>query len=223
MLADVLRCRGEPVLAVDLNPADLLRLHFGIPYADTKGWAAAQGHPVGWVEQTHVVDRMLQVLPYGRHGSGLAGNTVVNPDAIWRSLIQDPEGRHYNTRPSWVVFDAPATPAELTELHKASDLHLLVCPPDMAAHILLGQYPLEPNTRLLINGVDPGRAANASIVLDWNLRHANRLAPVHLHHDGHMDEALGHKMTAVMRFPASTVARSMHRLAVWCLEQRAGP
>src|SRR5690625_4888277 len=223
LLADALCAQGEAVLVVDLNPADLLRLHFNTPYEEKKGWALSRSTAHGWREQCYQRGRLLQVLPYGYHG--LSDAPVREPQAIpiWRQLIQYVWTEADEGQPDWVLFDAPAAPAQLTGLHRECHVHFLVCNVDIAAHYLLGQYRLVDNVSILLNQLNPQRALDADILLDWGLRYCTQISPARFLQDSHVHEALAHKSTAVRYFPESAAAHEAGRLAAWCLEQRRGP
>lgn len=223
MLADSLRLLGESVLVVDLNPDDLLRLHFNIPYGDINGWAFAQQQGNDWQQHTYQIDPNLWVLPYGRHG--LAGLGVaphaVDGEALWAADVAVELAQSSNA-PAWLIFDLPAAIASYAHLRQSSKMHLLVSQPDMASHILLGQYPLTqyPNTKIMINGLDPAQRVNEAVVLDWDVRYKKQLAPIRFYQDAHVPEALAHKMPASSYFPESAAAQDMLSLATWCLTQR---
>lgn len=215
MLADSLRRLNQSVLVIDLNESDLLRLHFNIPYAATHGWASVADTALAWMDQTYQIDPLLWVLPYGYHA--LAHN---NPDEhAKRRWIEDLPHQLLTTKglPQWILLDLPVNKTEFKALYEASALHLLVVEPDMAAHILLGQYAWFNQTRIMVNGHNPSFAANEAVLIDWQQRYRSRMVPVHLHVDAHINEALGHKMPATTYFPESSAAQNMQSVATWCL------
>lgn len=226
MLADTLRLLDQSVLVVDLNPSDLLRLHFNIPYDDLNGWAFGEENGSGWQQHTYKIDQGLWVLPYGRRGliSINSQNSVVNGSSVWGAITAlqhlTRSYNHSQKAPTWVVFDVPIEVENYAALHRASDIHFLVSPPDIASHILLGQHQLLDNTKILINGLNTTQQLNEAVVLDWGMRYREQLAPVQLYQDSHIHEALAHKMPASSYFPDSSAAQSMHSLAMWCLTQR---
>ncbi|MEZ2720732.1 cellulose biosynthesis protein BcsQ [Paenalcaligenes hominis] len=215
MLADSLRRLKQSVLVIDLNESDLLRLHFNIPCAAPHGWAAVADTPLAWMDQTYQVDPLLWVLPYGRHALAqrdLDEQVLRHWVAALPQQLRTVEGL-----PQWVLFDLPAHKTGFDTLYEASTLHLLVVEPDMAAHILLGQYAWLNQTHILVNAHNPTFAANEAVLVDWQQRYRSRLVPVNLHVDAHINEALGHKMPATTYFPESSAAQSMQSVATWCL------
>jgi len=215
MLADSLCHLGQSVLVIDLNDADLLRLHFNIPYASTAGWSTVTETPMAWMEQTYQVNPLLWVLPYGREAAN--GSQADNVTPQWLGALPQ-QLLTLEGLPQWILLDLPVRGLNYKALYEASILHLLVAEPDMAAHILLGQYTGWLNqTRLLINRYNPALTASESVVIDWWQRYRSRLVPVSVHLDAHVNEALGHKMPATTYFPESSAAQSMRSLATWCL------
>lgn len=227
MLADSLRLLGESVLVIDLNLSDLLRLHFNVPYGDLNGWAFAQQQGSDWQQQTYQIDNNLWLLPYGRHGLASLGvaATTVKAEEFWvgDGVLSTIAGSE--SPPAWIIFDAPVAVESYAALRQHSDIHLLVSQADIASHILLGQYPLDrhPNTKVMINGLNPAQSLYEAVVLDWDIRYAQQLIPVRLHQDAHIHEALAHKMPASTYFPESAAAQDMMSLAMWCLTQRGAP
>lgn len=221
MLADALSLLGESVLLIDLNSSDLLRLHFNIPYADTHGWAFAQGDGGDWQQQVYRVKENLHVLPYGRNGlASLMGgvNSSLNGQVHWceHDLLR-------SVNCSWVVFDVPNTSEQYTDLCENSDLNLLVTQADMASHILLGQYSLSKHSKIVVNQLNVKQRLSDAVLLDWNIRYAEHLVPVNVRQDLHVQEAFAHKMPATTYFPSSSSARDILSLATWCLVKRGTP
>lgn len=225
MLADTLRQFDQKVLVIDLDEQDLLRLHFNIPYADDHGWAACEIQRLDWLEQTYEVTPKLWVLPYGRHA--VQENDQVHDVAhltktLWTADFKSKLARNNPTEIEWILFDLPYGTRQFKGLKTTSDLNLLVSQPDMAAHIRLGQRKWDAHTRILVNGINPSAAMNEAIVLDWSIRYAERIVPVRIHEDRHVQEALAHKMPATTYFAHSAAARNVQSLALWCLAQKTG-
>lgn len=216
MLADALSMQGESVLLIDLNPDDLLRLHFNIPYADAHGWAVACAEGSDWAQQTYQVKDNLYVLPYGRHGlAALNVSSSVDGEAVWGA-----QDLCAATGFSWVIFDLPHDPKQYTALLENSDLNLLLAHADMTSHILLGQYPLHLNTKIVVNQLSIKQRLSDAVLLDWNIRYAPYLVPVKIRQDMHVQEAFAYKMPATSYFPRSSSAADLTSLATWCLVQR---
>lgn len=211
MLADTLNRMGESVALVDLNEADLLRLHFGVSYDDPHGWAAALAQGKAWHEQAFQIREGLMLLPYGRHGAGaMEAASVPAGDEFWiRARMQ-------MASYSWVIFDLPSGLKHYAGLRRACDIDLVVAQPDMASHVLLMQARLSAASRIVINRLDPAQALATDIVLDWRRHFAAQLAPLQIDYDENIHEALACQSPVASRAPGSSGARDAQTLATWC-------
>lgn len=213
MLADVLSRSGGSVLAVDMNPADMLRLHFGVPYGDERGWASTGTAPF-WHQQTVTVSPSLTMLPYGYHRTARAchPDIAARGDSFWADYYPVLTQMY-----QWVLFDLPPGGNAYPHVRDASDLSLVVTGVDMASHILLEQAALPADAWILVNGLDPSRRLSSDILLAWRQSpHGAHLVPVWLHHDQHVHEAFAHKIPATARMTGSSAERDMTQLMQWC-------
>jgi len=64
-LAYSLARAGNKVLALDFDVQNSLRLHFGIPLADTRGYVAKATEQLDWSQSVLNVGTNLFLLPYG--------------------------------------------------------------------------------------------------------------------------------------------------------------
>ncbi|MBV6272547.1 cellulose synthase operon protein YhjQ/BcsQ [Alcaligenaceae bacterium CGII-47] len=218
MLGDALSQLGESVLLIDLNPSDVLRLHFGIPYSDACGWAlthATEGD--AWSGQAYHIKDELFVLPYGRHGNvpTTMRRSSLEGEAFWARAVER-LGNEY----SWVIFDLPSGGEDYLALRQPGALDVMVARPDIVSDVLLVQCPLMPGTRLLVNQHEPMYRLESDVLLSWQHHYGSRILPVRIGQDESIHEALGHKMPATSYLPASAGAHDMLSLATWCIAQR---
>ncbi len=218
MLADALNILGESVLVIDLNPSDLLRLHFNIPYADQQGWACAQAQGSDLQQHSYQVKDNLYVLPYGRHGVAGLDQDINGFDIDISEWVQHDLAAASGC--SWVIFDLPHYDPRYQALRARSQLDFLVTNADAASHILLGQYPLTPQTKILVNDLDVRQRLSDAVLLDWSIRYAAHLVPVRVRQDLHVQEAFAYKMPATTYFPNASSVADVFSLATWCLVQR---
>ncbi len=217
MLADALCGFGQRVLAADLNGADMLRLHFNVPYDDPHGWLAAPS-PQQCLQEVFQVTPGLCLAPCGARGRLPDGDAVVAAAAepFWLAAMDV-----LATDFDWLVLDCPVPRrSALDQLRARSTYDICVAWPDAAAHVLLMQQGLVAASRLLINGLNPAHQLSADVALDWRCRWDDRVLPVWVHEDEGLHESLAHK-TPVTRYrrdaAASYAARS---LALWCMAQQ---
>jgi len=134
-LAHALRRAGWPVVALDLDPQNALRLHFGIPLADTAGFLAEPGRD--WRSALRPTAAGVDLLPHGttdlRGALATAGALEREPELIaapLRALLADPA--------LVVVADTPPGPSHaLSALAPLASLVIAVLLADAASTALL--------------------------------------------------------------------------------------
>ncbi len=96
-LADALRRAGKRVLAIDFDPQNTLRLHFGISLTDMAGFAAELPRRPDWRLCVRETPSGVHVLPHGamelRGALGLAAALERDPELLaapLRSMLSDP-------------------------------------------------------------------------------------------------------------------------------------
>lgn len=219
MLADALHRQGEHVLVVDTCPMDTLRLFFGVPLADERGWAAALGHGTAWHEQAFRVDAGLDLLPYGRNGLAAAGHYTTGSTGgdVWcRRLHQLQDAC------SWLLFDLPAETTEYQPLQAMAQLDIRVAAVDAGCHLRLAQTPLPGTAWRLASMYDPTRTLSSDILQEWRASSEVRMIPVSMHRDEAVHEALAGKTTVQLMHPESMGARDANSLATWCRAHTGG-
>lgn len=211
-IADALQQLGKKVLLIDLNPSDMLRLHFNIPYAEKTGWASASAHQQDWKQACYRVTAHLHLVAYGAQGIQAREH-----DAFPLSELS-----HLATQFDWIILDCPAPLAPTVQQQMPTSLQLLVVNPDPATQVLLTEQTLGPQQRLLVNGLDPTFSLSNLLLLEWRARFTTHLLPTQLHRDNSIPEALAQKMPITVWRPDSAAARDMHALAIWCLAHAQG-
>lgn len=136
-IAAILAKRGYPVLALDLDPQNSLRLHLGLSIRDEAGYGNALDQQPRW--QTSVVDTPagVHLLPYGVSESRRvleADMALLNrPDLLAapvRDMLADPA--------RFVIVDtAPGFSPALAALTPLADLLVVVLLADVASAALI--------------------------------------------------------------------------------------
>lgn len=213
MLGDALHAQGQRVLLVDLNAADLLRLHFDIPHLDGRGWVSS-AFAAEWRQQAFEIRPGLTLAPFGRKAIENSGvSHLLRGDDFWLQVAPD-LGADYD----WVLFDCPPYPNRLAPaLRFRSTLDVLVVHPDIAAHVLLAQIGLEQTTHVLVNGLDTARQLACDVVLDWRFRYGAQVVPQAVALDESVHEALAHKMPVTQYRPGAVASQAAAAIAQWCL------
>ncbi len=73
-LAVGLRSVGWRVMAVDFNPQDALKLHFGLDAYETNGFATRMLSGGSWEDATYGAEPGVDVMPFGRVSAALSGS-----------------------------------------------------------------------------------------------------------------------------------------------------
>ena len=114
-LADGLRRQGRRVLAIDLDPQNALRLHFGVPLQERDGFLARAAQGAAWQDCLRQTPAGVTLLPYGTAGmaEALATSAALEhaPELLTsplREMLADPA--------LLVVADLPPGPSRVLEL-----------------------------------------------------------------------------------------------------------
>src|SRR5471030_972240 len=138
-LAYSLARSGSKVLVIDFDVQNALRLHFGVPISDTRGFVAGSGNESDWSQFILKAGSNTFVLPYGE----------VSEDQrleFEHQLSHDPHflQRGLNTVLNYpglvVIADFPPGPvAALKAIRPIADMHITVMLADTASLSLLPQ------------------------------------------------------------------------------------
>lgn len=230
-LASAIAEQNKPVLCFDFCPTDVLRLHFGAALTDSSGFVTAllAGQP--WQDACYTSASGVGFLPFG----ALPDDAALDYASAWMQA-----------RPDWfdgaldsldlapesiVVCDCPRLPAALrSQALAAADLIVVVCTPDplslaaasRLAHQLqdLGEPATDGAARactILLNRFEAARRLDRDIQLLLQRRHGQLVAPVVIHRDESMREALAHKQTVFEYAPAAQTAHEFAALATWTI------
>lgn len=210
MASDALHRAGQSVLMIDLNSADVLRLHFNVEYTDKAGWAHAQQTKEKWDQQIVEIAERLWLLPFGRFGVPHHAMHTASQNLSWLTEITD-----LNTRPQWVLLDMPAQVSSHPVVNPMLDMNLMVASADMGCHILLSQQTVQTGTRLLVNMLDPSRELCNDLMLEWTALYPDVMLPIIVNRDESVHEALAMKSPVTQCFPTSFAAHDARALAAW--------
>lgn len=136
-LAHTLVRAGYKVLALDFDVQNALRLHFGVPISETRGFVAKATELSDWSQSVLTVGSNLFVLPYGEASEAQS-------QLFTEAMVQD---KQFLTRglssllnyPGLVIIaDFPPGPSPaLKAISPLADLHLVVLQADTASLSML--------------------------------------------------------------------------------------
>lgn len=150
-LAYALARSGSKVLALDFDVQNALRLHFGVPLADSRGYVAKAAESSDWSQFVLTAGGNLFVLPYG--------DASEDQRMAFEDRLKNDE--HFLTRglstllnyPGLIIVaDFPPGPSPaLKAMSRLADLHLITLLADTASLSLLPQIDNQRLTGGVLN------------------------------------------------------------------------
>lgn len=204
-LATALVQAGESVTCIDLDPKNELRLHFSHSWSDAIGWASV---PNLAFEQAAFVDSDgVKFIPHGYRESSLEEKLFVINES--RKLDC---GEH-----EWLLFDLPSYASAEVHLLREDDLLLRVVNCDVNCHSLIHQHFVQQDKIpefMLINRFNGAADIEVEISQVWR-QQLPRIAPVFVHLDEILKEALAYKNVGYNCAPFSVVRDDFQALVSW--------
>ncbi|TCZ57818.1 cellulose biosynthesis protein BcsQ [Roseicella aquatilis] len=224
-LADALRRQGRRVLAIDLDPQNALRLHFGVPLAEREGFLARAAGGLHWRDAIRPTASGVALLPYGTVGMAdalaMAAALEHRPELLTaplRDMLADPA--------LLVLADLPPGPSRSLELLAPLAAMVLVVlltdasgaalVPEIDSGRFLGLgalYGPDPDRlRLVLNQVDH-RSRLSCRVAEAMARHLGPRLLGALAREDAVAEALAAQRPLLEAAPASRAALDLRELA----------
>lgn len=231
-LAVALARAGRAVLAVDLDPQNALRLHFGLDPHGIGGSARASRAGSDWRDACVTTAGGVVVLPYGavdeddRHGFEHDLDTCPGGLAGRLQALGLP-------RDAVVLLDTPQGPsAGLRQALGIAHLALVVTLPDIAAYATLaatesllqracGARPDFRGHHYLVNQTDSSRLLSADVAQVLRQRFGDRILGT-VHSDQAVREALAHGQSVLDYAADSCAADDFARAARAVVQLTAG-
>ena len=219
-LAVGLRSIGWRVLAVDFNPQDSLKLHFGLDPFDSRGFASQMLSGGSWEDSVYSAEAGIEVMPFGHVPSALAGsiNGLLSSDAdhVIGNLAELAAGR-------MVIVDAPSLPeACARRLAAAAQVVIVATSTDAGSYAVLSLADgdtMGSSERVLARALvvanffdDASRLQRGIHALLTRLLGAKLAATVE--RDEMVDEALASRRPVLLHDHACKAARSLVALAI---------
>lgn len=215
---------NRKTLSIDWCPDNSLRMHFGMALGDQQGWALNLLEQKDWYAAGYQSDSGLDFLPFGRVAKDDELEQLVawmrkNPGAFAEQLdtLQMPAD-------TIVLCDCPRAPLALRkQAVVAADLVFVLASPDPMSYGAAVQLVAEISdaeqveTIILLNKFDSTRRLDRDISVLLNTQQKQHLAPVHIHRDESVREALACKQLVFDFSPSSQAAYDFTTLATWTL------
>ena len=232
-LATAMAQQRKTVLCFDFCPDNVLGLHFGAALSERDGFASAllAGRP--WHEAAYASASGVRFVPFGTLEDDAALETVTRFLADRPHWFRDSLAGIDLAPDAIVICDCPRLPATIrNQVLASADLILVACAPDplslASALRIASQLHQAPDrtSAILLNDFEAARAIDRDMQLLLRRRHATLAAPIVIHRDESMREALAHKMTAFEYAPGSQAVEEFSALATWTIArcgQHAAP
>ena len=206
-LAWALAQLNEKVLVIDFSPENMLRLHFGMPFEQVRGWRSAHRAGDAWHKAAMRYHSHLDFLPHG----DVSPSGVQVDDFDWPAAITQLKNTGVY---DWILIDSPS--ADPLPAQSVADSTLILLHADTQSHVRLHQHPLPQNGRYLVNQFITSSQLQQDILLLWQETLAP-LVPTILHRDEAMAESLAAKQPVGEWNANSKISRELNTLASWCL------
>ena len=221
-LAYALARSGSKVLALDFDVQNALRLHFGVPLSDERGYVAKSAESSDWSQFVLTAGGNIFVLPYGEASE--------EQRLVFEERLTNDEHfliRGLNTLLNYpgliIVADFPPGPsAALKAMSRLADLHLVIMQADTASLSLL---PHVENHRLtgdvlnrkaghyfVLNQSDNRRQVSRDVTAFMEQKLGNQLLGV-IHRDESVIEANASQQSVFDFSPASAAAFDIELIA----------
>lgn len=218
-LATALARRLGPnhVAALDLAATQALRWHLGADQEDPTD-------PSETVARTgaHAHRSSTGVAYLRRPGTTAAPNTASASDTRWLADLSRGHGLAENA--IVLVDTCVRDPKTRARTLRNSDLTLAVVAPDAACYAtlvaqdrVLALCPGAHRSRIVVNGYDPRDRLAMDIVRRLEDQYEERLAPVMIHQDEGVREALALGQTCLTYDPYSQASHDLDQLGQWLL------
>ncbi|WP_249199381.1 cellulose biosynthesis protein BcsQ [Photobacterium sp. GJ3] len=235
-LAQALRLIQKNVLVVDADPANVLRLHLGMPLSEKQGWAPLVCTGENWQSAGFESPSGVAFLPFGQLQQPLQQqmNTcrIQSLSELAASLCRIEFPAHAE---HWQLFHfAPSDLHELSSLAQTHqfDLVLVVMTPEASAYSLLSQtsdalaesgssQQRWPRIRYVLNQYQPETEISRDFTLVLKEELGTQLSSVVLHRDTALLDSVANLTTVQQFSPSSQAARDYQSLALWCVSQLA--
>ena len=222
------RLGPERVCVVDLDPQNALHWHFGLQTSQTSGVCAQSLQGDNWHNATLTSAFDVSCLPYG---------VVDEPDReTFEALLRD--------EPDWlgaqlqhaglghdavVLIDTPPGPSVyLKQVFACADLVLIVLLSDAGSYATIpameswldDMSALRPQlgSVYVLNQVDRTEPLNRDVTELLQQHLGARLAPIRIHRDEAVGEALAFQQPVLVYDPHGQASHDLARLAAWVID-----
>jgi cellulose synthase operon protein YhjQ len=218
--ASMARLRSHRIVAVDLDPQNMLRLHLGVPLAEGRGFVPLLRQPQLWYQVCHETPDGVTVLPYGSMDMAASLDVSIQVQQDPGILAEPLRQIAADPRTLVIVDTEPGPSIALRAILPQVDLLLTVLSADAASAALFSDiesgriYGAGPSARqcFVINQFDPMTRLGPVIARSLEAQMAKRLLGI-VHRDEHMGEALAAQKPVAAYAPRSQASHDLAQIA----------
>lgn len=216
------------VSVLDLDPQNALHWHLGLDIAEADGVCEQSLRRAPWTEVLHKSAANVACLPYGP-------GTEANREQFEALLTSEPGflGRQIDSTglsdDAVVLIDTPPGPSVyLRQVFACADLILIVLLTDAGSYATiptmeswLGEMAVRdgaPPCVYLLNQVDAAEPLSRDVTDMLREHLGSRLAPVRIHRDEAVSEALASHQPVLVYDPHGQASHDLARLATWIID-----
>ncbi len=225
-LARILRELNQDVLVFDLNPSNLLRLHFNMDWQNSSGWALNICEQKSWHDAGFQCEQGVHFLPFGQ--INYKNHQVLMSNYISENWLSDTLNSLDLLDESWIILNVPS---ELNALNiqalNLSDIILRIFEPSVAclsqlinsmqSSYIHNDNSLSNKSYYLMNKLMPSSEIDYEMILIFNKVLSNKTIPVNIHFDENIKEAFAHQTTVTLHAPNSASAKEFRTIAIWLI------
>lgn len=217
---------NQQVLIFDLNPSNLLRLHFNMDWENPNGWALNLQNQKPWHEAGFRCEHGLVFVPFGQLDYQAHQRLIV--EYLNENKLREQLDALDLPDKTWLILNISSDINPLTkQVLELSQLVVRVFEPTVTGLSALinsmqslyyqQHKPLTNKTFYVINKLLPSSEMDFEMTLVFKNLLLKRLLPISVHFDENVKEALANQTTVNIYAPNSAAAKEFRTLSIWLM------
>ena len=219
--ARTLKELGQDVLVFDLNPNNLLRLHFNMDWQNPAGWALNMSKKKSWFTASFECEQGIRFIPFGQ-----IDYKKLQSFSIVKNWLSDQLTYLNLSSETWVILNVSSELNALsTQALKSGDIIIRVIEPDInslsqvidsiQSSYIYDNDSLADKVFYLINKLATTSQLDYDVALVLKKLLLEKIIPVNIHFDENIKEALANKTTVTVHAPESPATDEFKAFAIW--------
>ena len=219
--ARTLKELGQDVLVFDLNPNNLLRLHFNMDWQNPAGWALNMSKKKSWFTAAFECEQGIRFIPFGQ-----IDYKKLQSFSIVKNWLSDQLTYLNLSSETWVILNVSSELNALsTQALKLGDIIIRVIEPQInslsqvidsiQSSYIYDNDSLADKAFYLINKLATNSQLDYDVALVLKKLLLEKIIPVTIHFDENIKEALANKTTVTVHAPESPAVDEFKAFAIW--------